>query len=289
MMGNKSDLIDKREISSKDAYKMAKLNILIGPEELSAKSDDIKNIFRNFIRICLSIDRKKHFLDVFKTELNLRIIILLKIHEELSLKELAYHLGKSKATISRHTRELIRLGLIKSHSKDDRPQPGTIKRKYYNLSSNFNNIITRKDLERGKVELIKDWEKLLELLAKKSYIYKKINLISRNLNDFLEATENALLTLVAMEELPVIEKVSLLVGIMEQSPIYFRFLTENQSEKVKSLSLEFHEKLNEILNDDDSEKSFLYVDFSLNMEDMVKYMHIDSFSEVLRNSAILKE
>ena len=65
MMGNKSDLIDKREISSEDAYKMAKLNILIGPEELSAKSDDIKNIFSNFIRICLHIDRKKHFLDVF--------------------------------------------------------------------------------------------------------------------------------------------------------------------------------------------------------------------------------
>ena len=68
----------------------------------------------------------------------------LYIYKELNLKNLTYNLGKNKATLSRHTRDLIKLGLIKSYSKEDEVQPGNIKRKYYRLSDNFKALLKKK-------------------------------------------------------------------------------------------------------------------------------------------------
>ncbi len=280
MVGNKADLEEERKISLESANKCAKSHNMIGVIETSAKSEyEPIKIFEAFARLILQFSQDKQIIDTFKKELNLRILILLSIYKELSLTEISYHLGKSKATISRHTRDLIKLNLIDSKTKDNELQPGTIKRKYYLLNQNFKSLITRKDFETG---VVKD---MLGIIAKKTYISKKLNLIATHILRYLEEIEISLLTGVAIESLPILEPISLFAEVIEQISIYFRFLTLNQYKKVQTLSYEFHKKLDEVLKEDDgSKKSFLFIDISLNMERINRWGDdIDKISRALRS------
>ncbi len=258
MIGNKLDLQEKREIKTKNANKLALSKDLIGAIEISALTDDkVKKLFTNFTRIINS----RNLVDVFKSTLDLRIVILLKIYKELSLKEMVYHMGKNKATFSRHTKELLKLHLLESYSKEDEIQPGNIKRKYYKLSQNFDELLKKKEFDLGKAIKENNWEPLLANLPRFSYEYKKIKMIADYLNNFIEATENQILTSVAMEELPLIETIDLLMQVLDTNLINYRFISEDQLEQVKTLSSEFHSKLEEILkNDDRPVKPYLYMD-----------------------------
>jgi len=289
MVGNKADLEEERKISIENASKYAKSHNMIGVIETSAKSENKgKNIFEAFARMILQFSQNRQIIDAFRKEFNMRILILLNIYKELSLTEISYHTGKSKATISRHTRELIQLNLINYHIKDKELQAGSIKRKYFTLSQNFNSIITRKDLEDGKVSSIKDKEELLEVLVKKAYIFKKLNLISKHFIRLLAEIENSILTGVAIEELPIMRVINIFAESIEQIPINFSFLTLNQYKKVQSLSREFHKNLDEVLKEDDgSEKLYLFMDISLNIGGFVRLGGDDvgKIGQLLRNSA----
>ena len=77
---------------------------------------------------------------------------------------------------------------------------------------------------------------------------------------------------------------------MNQISIYFRFLTLNQYKKVQTLSLEFHEKIDEILKEDDgSKKSSLFMDISLNMEGINWWGDddVDKISRALRSPEMI--
>lgn len=265
MVGNKVDLQEKRKISIEHANKLASSRSLIGSIEISATNKkDVQDLFMSFVKIIKRVDPKRHLVDIFRNELDLRILILLKIYNELSLTEISYHLGKSKAHISRCTRDLIRLGLLESYTKDDEIQPGNIKRKYYRLSKNFDSIMEKKEFDLEKAIRENNWEPLLENLVKYSFEFKKIKMISEHLNNYIEVTENQLLTSVAMEELPMIEIINLLMGRLEHILINFHYLSEKQYKKAISLSSEFHTKLEKVLeNDDSSEKPYLYIDMLL--------------------------
>ncbi len=273
MVGNKADLQEKSKISIERASKLASSKSLIGAIEISAMNKaDVKELLINFVRIILRIDPKRHLIEVFKNKLSLRILILLKIFNELSMTNIAHHMGKSKATISRRTRELIRIDLIDSYSKDDEPQAGNIKRKYYKLSKNFKVLLEKKDLDLKDIINNKNWEPLLENLSKYSYYYKKIKFISNSLNNFIETTENLLLTSVAMEKLPIIETINLLMEKLKNNVMQFRFLTEEQYKEVQKLNIEYHSKLDKIIEKDvTSEKPYLYINMLLPILSITKY------------------
>ena len=275
MVGNKADLQDKKKISIEHASKLASSKSMIGAIEISAmNAADVKELFINLTRIILRIDPKRHIINVFKNKLDMRILILLKIFDELSMTNLAYHTGKSKATISRRTRELIRLGLINSFSKDDEPQAGNIKRNYYQLSKNFDALLEKKDYDLKDIISNDKWEDLLENLAMYSYYYKNIKFISDHLNDYIETIENLLLTSVAMEKLPMIEAISLFLESLENNKMNFRFLTEAQYKEVQDLNNEYHAKIDKVLEEDEkAEKPFLYINLLLPILNITKYRY----------------
>ena len=97
-------------------------------------------------------------------------------------------------------------------------------------------------------------------------------MISDHLNNYLEATESHLLTSVAMEDLPMIDVINVFMEALENNLIHYHFISEKQYEKIKSLSLEFNSKLEEILNKDDSPvKPYLYMDILLNILGIIKF------------------
>lgn len=273
MVGTKADLQDEREISIEHANKLASARNLIGAIEISSENEkEIGDLFNNFAKIIKRVYPKRHFVDVFRNELDIRIFILLKIYKELSLKEMSYHTGKSKAQFSRRTRGLIRLGLIQSYTKEDEVQPGNIKRKYYKLSKDFDLLMEKKEFDLEKAIKENNWEPLLANIPKFSYEYKKLKMISDHINSYLEATESHLLTSVAMEELPMIDIINVLMEALENNLIHYHFISEKQYEKVKAISLEFNSKLEEILKNDDSPvKPYLYMDILLNMLGIIKH------------------
>lgn len=288
MVGNKVDLEEERKLSMESADKFAKSHNMIGVIETSAKTEnEATNIFEAFACMILQFGQNRRIMDVFRKKLNLRILILLSIYSELSLTEISYHLGKSKATLSRHTRDLIKLNLIDSKTKDNELQPGTIKRKYYVLNQKFNSLITRKDFKAEIVENIKTKEGLFGILVKKTYISKKINIIATHLSRYLEEIEISLLTGVVIEKLPILDALSVFVEAIEDILVYYRYLTLNQYKRVQALSLKFHEELDEILKEDDgSQKSFLFMDISLNMESIIRWGDaVDKISQIVRNAA----
>jgi len=252
--------------------KEAELRNLIGAIEISSKNEkETGDLFNNFAKIIKRVYPKRHFVDVFRNELDIRIFILLKIYKELSLKEMNYHTGKSKAQLSRRTRDLIRLGLIQSYIKEDEVQSGNIKRKYYKLSKDFDLLMEKKEFDLEKAIKENNWEPLLANIPKFSYEYKKLKMISDHINSYLEATESHLLTSVAMEELPMIDTINVLMEALENNLIHYHFISEKQYERVKAISLEFNSKLEEILKNDDSlVKPYLYMDILLNMLGIIK-------------------
>ncbi|MFX1499166.1 MAG: ArsR family transcriptional regulator [Promethearchaeota archaeon] len=273
MLGNKADLKEKRKVPIDHANKLASKKNLIGAIEITAKNQEVvKTQFVNFSRIMLDVDSKRKVVDIFKSDLDLRILTLLHIYKELNLTNLTYHLGKNKATLSRHTRDLIKLGLIESYSKEGEIHAGNIKRKYYRLSENFKALLKNKQINTEIAIQENNWKPLFENLPRFSYVYKQIRMISEHLNNYIEVTENLLLTSVAMEGLPMIEIINLLIEVLENNLIEYRFISESQYEKIKDLSLEFHAKLDEFLKNDDSlEKPYLYMDILLNVLGLTKY------------------
>jgi len=283
MVGNKADLQDKKKISIEHASKLASSKSMIGAIEISAlNKTDVKELFINLSRIILRIDPKRHIIDVFKNKLDMRILILLKIFDELSMTNLAYHTGKSKATISRRTRELIRLGLINSFSKEDEPQAGNIKRNYYKLSKVFDALLEKKDYDLKDIISNDKWEDLLENLTMYSYYYKKIKFISDHMNDYVGVIENLLLTSVAMEQLPMIEMITILMESFENNTMNFRFLTEEQYKEVQKLNEEYHGKIDKILEKEEkTERPFLHINLLLPILHITKYS-VKHSSPILR-------
>ncbi|GAH02496.1 unnamed protein product, partial [marine sediment metagenome] len=89
------------------------------------------------------------------------------------------------------------------------------------------------DLEKAIKE--NNWEPLLANIPKFSYEYKKLKMISDHINSYLEATESHLLTSVAMEELPMIDIINVLMEALENNLIHYHFISEKQYEKVKAI------------------------------------------------------
>ncbi len=79
------------------------------------------------------ISEDSALIEVFKNRTRLDIILVLNIHRELSIAQLARILGKSKPTVLRHLKVIESLGFVESYIKPDEVQPGSIKRRYYSI------------------------------------------------------------------------------------------------------------------------------------------------------------
>jgi hypothetical protein len=208
------------------------------------------------------------------------------MYKELTLYRLSSHLGRSKSTLSRHTRDLIQLGLIEAQVKDI-PQPGTIKRKYYTLSKEFNSLLKSQLTSAEKLDSSKEREEVIETLLRRTYLYRTIKYISDIL---LRENKESLEDLYFSGD----RKKILSTGL--KNPLTnFRFLTENQYERVHSLSLEFNSKLEEVLNagneknigdeiilreDEDSEKPYLFTNLIIPIIPLRNYEQSKDFLEL---------
>ncbi|MBN2156696.1 MAG: winged helix-turn-helix transcriptional regulator [Candidatus Lokiarchaeota archaeon] len=86
-------------------------------------SNNSKNSLENQIRL----DSEKHA-KILDSGLKVRILMMLLIFPELTLTELSAKMGKAKSTISKHIKELIKIGLIDVRQQHYR---GSIKQKIY--------------------------------------------------------------------------------------------------------------------------------------------------------------
>jgi len=205
-------------------------------------------------------------LEVFGKDINLKILVALNMYSELTLNKLASLTNKSKATLSRYTRSLIKSGVIKSYSKEKEKQPGSIKKKYY--TTDFDLDTNLKDIDFSNMEN-KSGKEIFSLrmeLNRKLYsimIYEKFSKMLNSLIDKFPGgrwttTPIILSSLMGTKRKKNVNKI---IDLFIKLSINLRFLNENQYNKLESLKREFYLKFNKILEEDDgSKKNYVYID-----------------------------
>ncbi|MFX1327749.1 MAG: GTP-binding protein [Promethearchaeota archaeon] len=285
LVGNKFDLQEDREVSKTEASKVVVTRQMVEYFEFSAlDSQNVIKLFESISRLIIRKKKLNSISEALENELNLRILMNLQIFKELGLVELSKRVVKSKATISRHTRNLIKLGLIESHVKDIEPQSGTIRRKYYTLSKDLSYHLEKREFNFINLKSKMKWNTFSEFYLKKLYNFKTINLLSKRLNNLLKDFNSHIFS-----GFPALLKQY--GKYIENLPLNFQFLNEKQNQEVKSLLLEFDSKLLDILADDDgSEKSYLFVNMTLPMVDLINLFEKPKlFNHVILNREIKKE
>jgi len=220
--------------------------------------------FREAIYKILDVLIDLKALELFKNDLNLKIIMLLSTYKELSLAEISNYLKKSKATMSRYTRRLIYLGIIKSYTKEDEKTPGSIAKKYYalNKESLYNpEIFTYESFDTSSG---KDIMKLRMELRKKVFllsVYEELNkLLQTFIEDFPKGKQGlTALTFLSLKQSKSSEMYSNIINTILETSMSLHFITEKQYKQLQSLRKDFTEKFDQILeNDNDFPKKFIY-------------------------------
>jgi len=269
IVGNKIDLVDDLEWFDRSSIR--ELFDEEGGFYIECSMKNTEKFEKAIVELIQRIGELE-LIEVTGKDINLKIILALNIFPELTLNKLASLTNKSKPTISRYTRSLIRLGLIKSYSKEEEKQPGSIKKKYYTLSYDIDFHSGKFDIKRFDIESGKDSKALALKLQRKFYLLLIYEQFGKILNNFIDKFSGR-------EYFPRLilssfRAKSLLPPFKEKSELYYRminlildvsmnvrFLNENQHNKLESLKREFYLKFNKILEEDDgSKKSYVYID-----------------------------
>ena len=285
LVGNKFDIREKREVSKTEASKLVTTRQMVGYLEFSAlDSQNVTNLFESISSIIIRKKNLNSISEALENDLNLRILINLQMFKELSLVEISKRVLKSKATISRHTQNMIKLGLIKSYVKDIEPQSGTIRRKYYTLNKDLSYHLEKRDFNFINLKSNTKWKRFSEFYLKKLYSFKTINMLSNRLNNMLEDFNKHI-----FGGFPALLKQY--GRYIENLPLNIQFLNDTQNKKIQSLLLEFNSKLGEILADDDgSEKSYLFANMTLPTVDLINlFEKPELFNHIILNREIKKE
>ncbi len=274
LVGNKADLIDDIEtFDRKPNIKFAKNQEIFYYIETSVKN--IENFEEGLIFLFHQII-DLFLLEFYKKKLNIKILMLLYIYNELSLAKIANLLNKSKATISRYTKSLIWLGLIKSYSKENEIQPGSIKKKYYTINYDFNINSQKLDFITFNAKSSKELLSLRIELRRKLHILSMFQQFGQLLNNFIGTFPGGKWNLTSLilsspNGTKRNEITNNVIDLILKITMTLRFLNENQYKKLRSLKREFNSKLNKILEDDDgSEKTFVYIDAILPILQLMK-------------------
>lgn len=264
IVGNKKDLLadNDRIIEREKLKKFTEDNCGFYIESSFSDRDLFEEILKNLIR---SLNGYQ-LINLLEKESNLDILLLLHVNREIGLTEMAKILKKSKSTISRNTRELKKLGIIKSYAKKGESTPGSIQKKYYKLnedhflfSKNINNSLNTNELSQfnGKIILIKIYNYILYKHAFKQFeiLIEKFpksvyGLFSSFLNYFFS--------------LDVENKSENIINAFFEASLDFNFLSKDQILKIGNLRKEYNNKLGNILNERNrNNQEFLHVDINL--------------------------
>ena len=282
VIGNKADLIKVEELKTNPNF-TSKIGLIHkeGADSfrtISSKifenSEEYRRDFINIIRNLLIKIINENFINIFRKDVNLQILLSLNIHKELSLTELAKYVERSKASISRKTRNLIKIGLLKAREANDEKTPGSIKKKYYSLNHNFALLPQEYDFKTFDFNTLKDLTKLRETIWRKTYI----------LSLLYEGFDNSLKNLV--QNVPLVveseqEEIRMrFVETLFKTSMNLHFLNDYQYEKLQSLRSEFHLKLKKILEESDGiKKNHVFVDLVLPIARMREFDISTSFNK----------
>lgn len=274
LIGNKADLFEKQELKkssnyTKSSYKEGAYFYITVSSKVFENSEEYRKNFKNGIKNLLVTIINKNFLETFEKELNMQILIALNLHKELSLAELASYVEKSKATISRKTRFLIKLGLVEAREAEFEKTPGSIKRKYYSLNHDFGVLPEENDIKSFDLKNHKDLAKLREEIWRKTYILslyeefgKSLNNIIQKIPTYINPKDEWRLSVADLSKRRKGRKK--FIETFLKTSMNLRFINENQYKKLQSLRSEFHLKLNKILEEDDGiKKDHVFIDMVL--------------------------
>ncbi len=263
IVGNKIDLVD--DLDSFDRSAISELFDEEGGFYIECSMNNTE-IFEKAIVELIQRIGELELIEVLGKNINLKILLALNIFSELTLNKLASLTNKSKATLSRYTRSLIKSGLIKSYSKEKEKQPGSIKKKYYTTDFYLDTNLKDIDIRNINKSSRKEIRSLRGELSRKLYtilIYEQFSKILNSLTDKFPGgkwitTPIVLSSLIGTERRENVSKIS---DLFIKLSINLRFLSEHQYNMLETLKNEFYLKFNKILEEDDgSKKNYVYID-----------------------------
>jgi len=277
VIGTKADLVKPDELITKsDINKKITMICKEGSYFYSIfssnsfeKSEDYSKEIKAAIEIFLGKIINESFVKALTIDLNLRILIALNIHKKLSLTKLANYLDKSKATISRRTSALIKLDIIEAIEAENERTPGSIKKKYYSICKDFEDLFEHNDLESFDPSNFKDLVKLREETWRKTYLVSLLDeKICTSLKNLTQKIRDAPQSKGKEANKNFIEP------FLEFSTNLL-FLSKKQYEELKSIRSEFYIKLKKILSDNDSiKKEYIFADMVLPVLKMKEFEFI---------------
>lgn len=212
-----------------------------------------------------------NLLSALKSKIKYIILLRLLIHNELSLTQLSNKLDRSKSTLHRHIKDLIKKNLVQI-SKEKKVR-GSIKAKYYELTSKFlSNLNVDGGVKKLSLKSLKSNDSNFK--EKTKFIRSNIFLIRNILKLFYEYVE--------MIDTIHREKNKLYHEEFEylDPNVNIFFLNESQFEEYIILINEFHKKLKNILDqngnngDGSKDKSYLISSISLKVEKLLEMLNI---------------
>ena len=263
IVGNKVDLVDDLDSFNRSA--ISELFDEEGGFYIECSMNNTENFEKAIVELIQRIGELE-LIEVLGKNINLKILLALNIFSELTLNKLASLTNKSKATLSRYTRALIKSGLIKSYSKEKEKQPGSIKKKYYTTEFDLDTNLKDIDFSNMDKKSEKEILSLRGVLSRKLYtimIYEQFSKMLNSLTDKFPGgrwttTPIVLSSLIGTKRR---KNVSKIIDLFTKLSINLRFLNENQYNKLESLKREFYLKFNKILEEDDgSKKNYVYID-----------------------------
>jgi len=202
-------------------------------------------------------------IDLVINDLKIKILLNLLIYNELSLTQISNKLDKSKPTLHRHLKKLIKNRVVKV-SKEKKVR-GSIKAKYYKLADEFQTII--KPYQRSLLSKIDDYSSeeininnLTSLL--RFYILIILKPL-KTLNQLLDSNDNDIFKRKY--------NINKLIEILEPS-LEIMFFSEQQYEEVQELMNNFYSGLKDILKDqnNDTEKPYYLSLFTLKLKKLLE-------------------
>ncbi|TFG01859.1 MAG: ArsR family transcriptional regulator [Promethearchaeota archaeon] len=205
-----------------------------------------------------------NFVDLVISDLKMKILLNLLIAEELSLTQITNKLDKSKPTIHRHLKKLIKNKVVEV-SKEKKVR-GSIKAKYYKLADDFQASIN--PYRRSILSKIHDFDTEdidIEEVVKLIRFYILIILKPlKTLNQILDSNEK--------DGFGRKYRINTLIKNLEPS-LEVMFFSEKQHEEILELLNSFYSRLKEIIKDDDennTEKPYYLSFFTLKLKELLE-------------------
>ena len=186
IIGTKADEVNGEDLRYADMNN-AIFWVDVAFNSLENSNNGLEELTNKIGEFLLKILNEK-YVKAFQKNLNQQILINLHSHDVLSLTELARIFDKSKSTISRKTRNLITLGLIKAKDSESENTRGSIKKKYYSIRNDFQNLIEREKIklpEKSETnDIIKIREERWKMIYLTSMLYHQSGLLLGILKDY---------------------------------------------------------------------------------------------------------